>query len=328
MPNVSSSLVLTVELAVLIVFTLLVTLCGGVTNKGVKVSKNDPVTLKELAEARIDPKMLSSHKLLPQVLAAEYSMVERKALFTLLDAMQSYLKQNAPITNRLHPRPFQDVLVAYMTPSEVVHPSDGKGEDVKYFIGNSSIHAAGKDYIVYAGGINGVPTFENYMASLGSTVHGFDCTDSNRPTYKFEFHPWCIGVRQISKDTDRVDGTYAAMVGGNKGPEFYTFAQIKRRLGHKKVDLFKFDIEGFEWDLLYSEIVNGEEVDLPEQLLFELHTEGASATYVPPTLVRLHRHHQVNVLFYRLWKKGYRVIHKEGNVGDRHCMEFSLIRLH
>jgi hypothetical protein len=310
----------------LLVVLIVVALLAGTLLDALKISKDDPVTLDELAKARTDPSMLRAHKNLPDILAAEYSLIEKKALSTLLDAMELYLKENEPVTTWVHPRPFQDVLVAYLTPSEVVHPSDGKGEDVKYFIGNSSIHAAGKDYIVYAGGINGVPTFENYMASLGSTVHGFDCTDSNRSTYKFAFHPWCIGVRQISNDTDRRQGTYAAMIGGNNGPEFYTFAQIKSKLGHRKVDLFKFDIEGFEWELLYSEIVNGNEEDLPEQLLFELHTEGASAFFVPPTLVRLYRHHQVNVLFYRLWKKGYRVIHKEGNVGDRHCMEFSLIR--
>jgi hypothetical protein len=311
----------------LIVLIVLVVRAGTLLDAP-KISKDDPVTLEELAQARTDPSMLRAHKNLPDILAAEYSLIEKKALSTLLDALELYLKENEPVTTWVHPRPFQDVLVSYLTPSEVVHPSDGRGEAVKYFIGKNSFHTAGKDYVVYAGGINGQPTFENYMASLGSTVHGFDCTDSNRPNYQFNFHPWCIGVRQISNDTVRGGGAYVAVAGGAKGPEFYTFAEIKTKLGHKKVDLFKFDIEGFEWDLLYSEIVNGNEEDLPEQLLFELHTEGASAYYVPPVLVKLRRHHQVNVLFYRLWKKGYRVLHKEGNGADlRHCMEFSLIRL-
>jgi hypothetical protein len=100
------------------------------------------------------------------------------------------------------------------------------------------------------------------------------------------------------------------------------------KLGHKKINMLKMDIEGGEWNLLQHEIVEAEDENyLPEQLLFELHTEGANPHYVPPTLVSHKRLNQVNQLIYDLWLKGYRLTNVELNFGDSKCAELSFIRL-
>ena len=67
---------------------------------------------------------------------------------------------------------------------------------------------------------------------------------------------------------------YSTLQAKNKTFVFKSLSDIKLSLGHKKIDIFKMDIEGSEWDILLSEIVHGDENGLPDQLLFEIHTQG------------------------------------------------------
>ena len=137
------------------------------------------------------------------------------------------------------------------------------------------------------------------MAGLGTSVFAFDCTDKNRAEWNsFTFHRWCLG-RPASFE----DNVYSKRA-ENQTFEFYSLSEIRHKLGHKKIDMFKMDIEGFEWEILKSEIIEGHDDDLPEQLLFELHTQGSSPKAVPPKLVEGKTRHEVNQLIYQLHSRG------------------------
>lgn len=65
---------------------------------------------------------------------------------------------------------------------------------------------------------------------------------------------------------------------------------------------------------------------LLQQLLFELHTEGANPRFVPEHLLTGKRREAVAKLLLALYKRGYRLAHWEMNYGDKHCIEISMIR--
>merc|ERR1719487_406190 len=158
--------------------------------------------------------------------------------------------------------------------------------------------------------------------NVGCEVHAFDCTispNSQAVTNKdFTFHNWCIG------NNDHVDMSKMTSYVHSRKQEnnlvFKSLAQTMADLGHKELDVLKFDIEGFEWQLFATDLLNGNL--RPSQLAFELHTEGANAHAVPPAVVEGKGNRAVNQLFLDLHKRGYRVVSKEINEGDPHCAEF------
>jgi hypothetical protein len=87
------------------------------------------------------------------------------------------------------------------------------------------------------------------------------------------------------------------------------------------------DIEGFEWNFFRDEILNAKDEDLPEQILFELHTEGANKHCVPPRVISGKTRYAVTKLFYDLYQHGYRVVNMEYNFWDRYCVEFAVIKV-
>merc|ERR1719454_2210175 len=100
--------------------------------------------------------------------------------------------------------------------------------------------------VVYAMGIAGNSEFEELMAkSVGCEVHAFDCTiTKNAKSVKgktFKFHNWCIGA-----SSSKYDGLYQHNA---DGMVFKTLGESMKELGHTSMDLLKFDIEGFEWQL-------------------------------------------------------------------------------
>jgi hypothetical protein len=67
--------------------------------------------------------------------------------------------------------------------------------------------------------------------------------------------------------------------------------------------------------------------DLPEQLLFELHTENANKNAVPSALVKGKNRTKVNELILALHSKGYVVMNLEMNPADSACAEIALFRM-
>jgi hypothetical protein len=112
------------------------------------------------------------------------------------------------------------------------------------------------------------------MVSLRSSVYSFDCTDYRRKEFNtFTFNQWCIGNEQNNMQLTSYIKTKKPI----DDYVFYSLTKIKKKLNHKKIDLLKMDIEGFEWNIIQTEIINNNNTDdLPVQLLFELHTDGAN----------------------------------------------------
>lgn len=169
--------------------------------------------------------------------------------------------------------------------------------------------------------------FEKYLSThFNTSVYGFDCTNSKKEDWDnyFEFHPWCLGRKKSFQGN--IYSKNAPDNSNGSSFEFYSLKEIKKELGHQYVTVLKMDIEGFEWDILYQEIVHGDEEDLPELLLFELHTAGASRYFVPAEVVKGKGRREVTQLVKDLFDIGYRVTNIEINKGDLHCAEISLYK--
>lgn len=216
---------------------------------------------------------------------------------------------------------FEAVQISFpLQPPFIDHdPATGIGQANK-----NIVHFPGQNGLVYAAGIADESDFETDIGNLGFEVHAFDCTINDSAasvrSKPFKFHQWCLGSPAF------FEGNYYTQ-GKAMNYEFKWLNQSVRELSHsaRDLDLLKFDIEGFEWrlfehDLLLSDIK-------PTQLSFELHTEHANASYVPPSVVQGKGYVEVNELFLKLYNLGYRVISKELNNWDPHCAEFVLLNV-
>lgn len=219
---------------------------------------------------------------------------------------------------------FSSVWVSMPVSSPVVarvHASMHSEQD-KNIVGTQVLGKDGRKCVVYGMGIAEESSFEQAMGRGGCETHAFDCTImpnspavANQP---FTFHEWCIGPSD-----SKIDAGNAYLKGG--ALKFKTFAETMETLGHSSVDLLKFDIEGFEWDLFESTLLVAN--ILPAQLSFELHTEGANPGAVQPRKVNGKSFEAVNRLFLQLFDLGYRVVSKELNPGDQFCCEFVLVNV-
>jgi hypothetical protein len=177
--------------------------------------------------------------------------------------------------------------------------------------------------IVYGLGIATDASFEQVMSQY-CEVHAFDCTiDSQAPAVagkSFKFHRICLGPKtDISTTTYGIGKSNSTFI-------FQTLEETMDQLGHTKVDVLKFDIEGSEWSLLKTVLATPAS-HLPTQMFFELHTETANPVFVAETTVRGKRRPAVNKLFIDLIDLGYWVYEKMLNGGDVACADFSMIRL-
>lgn len=74
---------------------------------------------------------------------------------------------------------------------------------------------------------------------------------------------------------------------------------------------YQADIEGFEFDL-FNEILTVDEVELPEQISFELHYRTIISEL--PWMPRQKTAGEIALLGTRLYEQGYRVLSREDNV--------------
>lgn len=177
--------------------------------------------------------------------------------------------------------------------------------------------------VIYGAGISDESSFESRMAALGCEVHAFDCTIAkDAPSVfnkSFIFHPWCLGFKQSFGKVHWSDGQNESEF------VFKTLSDTMAELNHSKVDVLKFDIEGFEWNLFEKDILHNN--IQPIQLSFELHTAEVNPLSVPKEISRGKDYKAVNNLFLKLFDLGYRVISKELNWWDPACAEFVLFNI-
>jgi hypothetical protein len=189
--------------------------------------------------------------------------------------------------------------------------------------------------VVYSVGGNNQWEFE--LAVLDKTpceVHTFDCTGNSTRFHKpvnprLKFHHICLGAEHVPYDHEQ------ACNGGICG-DILTLYQIQIMLGHKRIDLFKIDIEGYEWPIFESwpELSDTNQVAdmvLPMQILVEIHYKTQMEDLWPPghkgkwrsdfkfakQMVELQEH---------LLKTGYAVAVRDDNRRCKHCTELTLVR--
>lgn len=167
--------------------------------------------------------------------------------------------------------------------------------------------------IIYSIGSNHVWDFEeDAYNSTRCTIHTFDCTvqSNSMPEYirdRATFHKICMGSSENSSE----------------GKIFMNLKEVMDMLGHSYVTLLKADIEGFEFDL-FNEILTVDEVELPEQISFELHYRTIISEL--PWMPRQKTAGEIALLGTRLYEQGYRVLSREDNVLCPHCTEITIAR--
>ena len=149
------------------------------------------------------------------------------------------------------------------------------------------------DCIIYSIGGNNMWMFEeDALKKTPCEIHTFDCTGNVTRFVKpdndrLHFHHICLG-------TEHEPAPEICTKAGKCG-ETWTLLEIQKHFNHKRIDLYKMDIEGFEWGILNSwpELTNSplaENILLPNQLLIEFHyrvsrtkqkRKGESRTNVP-----------------------------------------------
>jgi hypothetical protein len=267
--------------------------------------------------------LLSTAHLVPTALESALLEVWRARASAQRARLEAALAQ--PASALAAGSPFEDVTADLPLPQPfLAQPrSDSDVTGVRSIPFAPQLSALGGGCTMFAAGIATDGGFEEHVASaLGCTVHAFDCTltpgelAAARARYSFTIHRLCLGAGT------KVGAAYAR----GQALKFQPLAAAKAALGVRSLDILKFDIEGGEWGLLASAVLAAREQDLPSQLMFELHTQGANAGYVAPEAVQGKGREQVNRLFLQLLQLGYHVIEKVVNPGDDRCADFVLVR--
>lgn len=121
--------------------------------------------------------------------------------------------------------------------------------------------------IVYSFGSNGEWSFDEAMEKYGCRILVFDpTTDSwnHKHSKNVWFYALGIGTRDIERGGDPRGWTLA------------TLATLRKRFGHRTIDVLKIDIEGDEWDLLEAWLRDGD-LNSVKQLALEVHFNGEFA---------------------------------------------------
>jgi hypothetical protein len=175
--------------------------------------------------------------------------------------------------------------------------------------------------VVYSVGGNNEWQFElDVLQKTPCEVHTFDCTgDIERfqvpEDPRLHFHHICLGTTNKKTETG----------------QFWTLDQMTSTFNHTKIDLFKIDIEGYEFPMFQAwPNRNHKTYDtavLPMQVLVEVHYQ----THMP----ELSGHRKINWKFStdminlqeHLLKMGYAVINRDDNRRCFHCTELTLVRI-
>mmetsp|Transcript_8004 Transcript_8004/g.11646 ORF Transcript_8004/g.11646 Transcript_8004/m.11646 type:complete len:358 (+) Transcript_8004:34-1107(+) len=215
----------------------------------------------------------------------------------------------------------------------------GCGADTsKIVCGMEQLHFLNdKECVVYSIGGNNEWQFElDVLGGTSCQVYTFDCTGSKSRFQKpqddrLSFHHICLGAA-----SQPAPGFADNCTQGICGP-IMTLQEIQKMLGHNQIDLFKMDIEGYEWPIFESwPELSDNETDsigfvLPMQILVEIHyqtgdfpdlfrpgqTHWRQDFKLPEELVRLQAH---------LLRMGYAVVAHDDNRACPHCTELTLMR--
>jgi len=113
--------------------------------------------------------------------------------------------------------------------------------------------------VIVSIGSNGNFEFERGMKAFTQDkckLYTFDCT-GNWKDDSTEFHPWCVGGKDFTDSDGRI---------------YKRLSTIVNDLKLTGISYLKMDVEGAEWQVLPDILRESNEVALPNQISFELHT--------------------------------------------------------
>jgi len=200
------------------------------------------------------------------------------------------------------------------------------GDNDSVYEKNSSLSAAknyGEPCVVYSIGGNNQWEFElDVLSKTPCEVHTFDCTGPITRFHKPEsdrlhFHHVCLGTQHKP--------------GPDKWGEFWTLEKIQETLRHPRIDLFKMDIEGYEWPLFESWPLLSEKraptTVLPMQILVEVHYKTQMTELAVNAKKDFKFSNDMIHLQDRFLKMGYAVVVRDDNRFCPHCTELTLVRI-
>ena len=203
------------------------------------------------------------------------------------------------------------------------YPKVADRQDIKVADGSKwlcrGLDEQGPSCVVYSIGSNDQWDFEEAIfKGTQCTVFTFDCTITPRkmPDYikkRVKFHNICVG------SSDRTVG----------GQEFRTLGSMMRMLGHDAVTLLKMDVEGYEYDVLYSLLRRDDQwayARLPHQISIELHYQAGKKAIGLGWYGRYLTVGELANLAQALYWGGYRIVSSEVNPKWPQCIELTLVR--
>lgn len=112
----------------------------------------------------------------------------------------------------------------------------------------------------------------------------------------------------------------------------WTLTEIQRHLNHEHVDLFKMDIEGFEWPLFEAwwqdmQSSTTKSATLPMQMLVEIHYRTQFKALAPDRTKDWKTAAHLVQLQAQLTRMGYATVVRDDNAKCRHCTELTLLRV-
>jgi FkbM family methyltransferase len=158
-----------------------------------------------------------------------------------------------------------------------------------------------EDTIVYSLGVGDEIDFDlSIIDKYGVEVFAFDPTpssidmlDASRLPGKFHFQPWAVTASdgslkfypRLKKDGTKSEVMFTMVPEEETKDDVievpaYSLSSITRKLGHKRIDILKMDIEGAEYEVLEGLLASPVQ---PTQLLVEFHhrfvENGMERTY-------------------------------------------------
>ena len=195
----------------------------------------------------------------------------------------------------------------------------GEGDGGKFICGLPTLQPG---CIIYSLGSAYDFGFENQMVALTPCeVYTFDCTVDPRSD-------------RFPKSLDARIHFYSLCLGKDKPPSYSSLRTITQRFNHSVIHLLKFDVEGFEYQIVESMLatyMDDPSTPLPMQLSFELHhfAIALGPDKLPWTINQAMgglSTGDISVLWTALTDLGYSIVSREDNPKCNVCSEFTVVR--